>query len=79
MDVGFDIETMRNGALIDRLPEPEISLGNLKDPAKIEEKKSGCESGADRKDGTFPDLGAYVQLCNRRGRGGTFRSNRRGF
>lgn len=38
MDVGFDIETMRNGALISKLPEPEVSLGNLKDPAKIAEK-----------------------------------------
>lgn len=38
MDVGFDIETMRNGSLIGKLPEPEIALGNLKDPAKIAEK-----------------------------------------
>lgn len=38
MTVGFDIETMRNGDLINRLPEPEVSLGNLKDPAKIAEK-----------------------------------------
>lgn len=44
MDVGFDIETMRNGALIGKLPEPEVSLGNLKDPAKIEEKKAAVKA-----------------------------------
>ena len=38
MDIAFDIETMPNSAMIARLPEPEVKTGNLKDPAKIEEK-----------------------------------------
>lgn len=38
MDIAFDIETIRNGSLIDSLPEPEVRTGNLKDPAKIAEK-----------------------------------------
>ena len=36
----FDIETMRNESMIDKLPEPEIKLGNLKDPEKIAAKKA---------------------------------------
>jgi DNA polymerase elongation subunit (family B) len=38
MRTAFDIETMRNGALINSLPEPEVKLGNLKDETKIKEK-----------------------------------------
>ena len=38
MDVVLDIETIRNGSLIDSMPEPEVAVGNLKDPAKITEK-----------------------------------------
>jgi DNA polymerase elongation subunit (family B) len=34
----FDIETMRNGSMVDRLPEPKVKTGNLKDPVKIAEK-----------------------------------------
>lgn len=35
----FDIETMRNGSMVDKLPEPELKLGNVKDPEKIAIKK----------------------------------------
>lgn len=38
MAIAFDIETMRNGELINQLPEPEVKTGNLKDPAKIADK-----------------------------------------
>lgn len=34
----LDIETMRNAKMLDRLPTVEAKTGNLKDPAKIEEK-----------------------------------------
>jgi predicted PolB exonuclease-like 3'-5' exonuclease len=34
----FDIETVPNLNLIDSLPEPEVAIGNLKDPDKIAEK-----------------------------------------
>lgn len=38
MDIAFDIETIPNRSMIERMPEPEIKTGNLKDPAKIAEK-----------------------------------------
>jgi DNA polymerase elongation subunit (family B) len=34
----FDIETVPNPDMLSRLPEPEVKFGNIKDPAKIEEK-----------------------------------------
>jgi hypothetical protein len=40
MFYAFDIETMPNSSKLDSLPEPEIKTGNLKDPAKIEEKRA---------------------------------------
>lgn len=36
--VAIDIETMANPALVALLPEPEVALGNLKDPEKIASK-----------------------------------------
>ena len=38
MKITFDIETIPNSALVDALPEPKVAIGNLKDPAKIQEK-----------------------------------------
>ncbi|MDD3176001.1 MAG: hypothetical protein PHU51_05990, partial [Candidatus Nanoarchaeia archaeon] len=38
MDLSFDIETIANSSMIERMPEPEVKTGNLKDPAKIAEK-----------------------------------------
>lgn len=40
MVYAFDIETMPILAKISELPEPELKLGNLKDPAKIAEKQA---------------------------------------
>lgn len=40
MVYAFDIETMPIQAKIGELPEPEIKLGNLKDPVKIAEKQA---------------------------------------
>lgn len=34
----FDLETIPNKAMIEFMPEPEVALGNLKDPEKIKEK-----------------------------------------
>lgn len=34
----MDIETIPNKSLVDSLPEPEVALGNTKDPDKIREK-----------------------------------------
>ena len=36
--IALDIETVANGDMVSKLPEPEVKLGNLKDPAKINEK-----------------------------------------
>lgn len=38
MDIAFDIETIPNRSMIERMPAPEVKTGNLKDPAKIAEK-----------------------------------------
>ncbi|MEO0797398.1 MAG: ribonuclease H-like domain-containing protein [Verrucomicrobiota bacterium] len=40
MIIAFDIETIPNERMIDRLPAPSVALGNLKDPAKIEAKRA---------------------------------------
>lgn len=40
MVYAFDIETMPISSKIDELPEPEVRLGNLKDPVKIAEKQA---------------------------------------
>lgn len=39
MIYSLDIETIPNHDLVDKMPEPEIKTGNLKDPEKIKEKK----------------------------------------
>ena len=33
--IAFDIETIPNEAMIEHLPEPEVKLGNIKDPDKV--------------------------------------------
>ena len=43
MDIALDIETMRNSAWIDKMPEVEVKLGNLKDAAKIQEKMEAAK------------------------------------
>ena len=40
MIITLDIETVPNADIIPFLPEPEVKLGNLKDPMKIAEKKA---------------------------------------
>ena len=60
MDIAFDIETIRNGSMIDKLPELEIKLGNLKDPYKIEEKKAEARAEQIRKMTLNP---LYGRVC----------------
>ncbi|MEO0797331.1 MAG: ribonuclease H-like domain-containing protein [Verrucomicrobiota bacterium] len=43
MNIAFDIETIPNEQMIDRLPEPSVALGNLKDPEKIAAKKASAK------------------------------------
>ncbi len=42
-DVCFDIETMPNSYWVERMPEPEVALGNLKDVDKIREKVAAAK------------------------------------
>jgi predicted PolB exonuclease-like 3'-5' exonuclease len=44
MIFALDIETIPNTAMIDRLPEPEVLLGNLVDPAKIRAKQEAAKA-----------------------------------
>ena len=44
MIIALDIETIPNADMIARLPEPEVALGNLVDPAKIAAKKAAAKS-----------------------------------
>ena len=65
MDIAFDIETIRNGSMIDKLPELEIKLGNLKDPYKIEEKKADAR-GTDPQNDIESALRQSVRVCRRK-------------
>jgi DNA polymerase elongation subunit (family B) len=40
MKIAIDIETIANPEMVDCMPEPEVAIGNLKDPEKIREKIS---------------------------------------
>lgn len=42
----FDIESVPNKAMIEFMPEPEVALGNLKDPEKIKEKIAEAKAKA---------------------------------
>ena len=44
MIFALDIETIPNTDMIDRLPEPEVLLGNLVDPAKIRAKQDAAKA-----------------------------------
>ncbi len=43
-EITFDIETIPNRSMLDRLPKPEVKAGNLKDPAKIAEKAEAARA-----------------------------------
>ena len=40
MKFSLDIETIPNSSMVDKLPEPELKLGNVKDPEKIAAKEA---------------------------------------
>ena len=44
MDIAFDIETIANAAMLERLPPVEVKAGNLRDPAKIAEKEAAAKA-----------------------------------
>lgn len=44
MIVALDIETIGNPDAVARMPDPEVKTGNLKDPAKIADKKAEAKA-----------------------------------
>ena len=40
MKFSLDIETIPNSSMVDKLPEPDLKLGNVKDPEKIAAKEA---------------------------------------
>lgn len=57
----LDIETVPNVALICSLPEPEVKIGNLKDPEKIAEKIKEAKEDQISKMALFPYTG---RICS---------------
>ena len=43
-EITFDIETIPNTSMLDRMPKPEVKAGNVKDPAKIAEKTAAARA-----------------------------------
>lgn len=62
-DLVFDIETMRNASMIDRLPALEVKAGNLKDPAKIAEKQEAAKNEQIEKMALSPLYGRICAWC----------------
>jgi DNA polymerase elongation subunit (family B) len=57
----LDIETIPNVDLIDYLPEPDISFGNIKDPEKIKEKIVAAKQKTIEKMALSP---LYGRICS---------------
>lgn len=61
----IDIETIPNMDMVDYLPEPEVAIGNLKDPVKISEKTQEAKKKQIEKMGLDPFFGricSYAQF-----------------
>ena len=69
--IAFDIETIPNTSLIDRLPEPEVKAGNLKDPAKIAEKIEEAKKAQIEKMALSPLYGRICCWCAHDGENST--------
>ena len=61
--LGFDIETIPNSGMIDRLPPVEVKAGNLKDPAKIAEKEAAAKAEQLEKMSLSPLYGRVCCWC----------------
>jgi len=57
----LDIETIPNEAMIDLLPEPEVAIGSLKDPEKIQAKIDEAKKNQKEKMGLNPMTG---RICS---------------
>ena len=69
--IAFDIETIPNTSLIDRLPEPEVKTGNLKDQAKIAEKIEEAKKAQIEKMALSPLWGRVCCWCAHDGENST--------
>ena len=61
--IAFDIETIPNTSMIDRLPAPEVKTGNLKDQAKIDEKIQEARKAQIEKMALSPLYGRLCCFC----------------
>ena len=59
-DITFDIETVPNTSMLDRLPKAAAKTGNLKDPAKIAEKEAAARQEQIEKMALSP---LYGRVC----------------
>ena len=59
-EITFDIETIPNTSMLDRLPKPKAATGNLKDPAKIAEKEAAARAEQIEKMALSP---LYGRIC----------------
>jgi DNA polymerase elongation subunit (family B) len=53
----LDIETVPNEAMVGLLPEPEVKIGNIKDPRKIEEKRLEAKEKQIKTMALYPETG----------------------
>lgn len=60
MEITFDIETIPNTSMLDRLPKAAAKTGNLKDPAKIAEKEAAARAEQIEKMALSP---LYGRVC----------------
>jgi predicted PolB exonuclease-like 3'-5' exonuclease len=60
MFLALDIETMADASRTANLPEPEVKLGNLVDPAKIKAKKDEAKADQLSKCGLSPMTGRVI-------------------
>ena len=59
-EITWDIETIPNTSMLDRLPKPKVATGNLKDPAKIAEKEAAARAEQIEKMALSP---LYGRIC----------------
>lgn len=63
MIIAIDIETMGDAERVARLPEPEVALGNIKDPAKIAEKIAAAKVKQAARAGLSPLTGRIIAIA----------------
>ena len=60
MFLALDIETMADAARVANMPEPEVKLGNLVDPAKIKAKKDEAKAKQIEDAAKYPVCGRII-------------------